>query len=71
VFGLVPVLTGLAAEVLAIESGDSATLPMLAATLMSRALGIVFVLALVSAVMSSIDSAILAPSGVLANNILT
>jgi Na+/proline symporter len=71
VFGLVPVLTGLAAEVLAIESGDSATLPMLAATLMSPALGIVFVLALVSAVMSTIDSAILAPSGVLANNILT
>jgi Na+/proline symporter len=71
VFGLVPVMTGLAAEVLAIESGDSATLPLLAATLMSPTLGIVFVLALVSAVMSTIDSAILAPSSILSNNLLT
>jgi Na+/proline symporter len=70
VFGMVPVFTGLAADLLAIEAGDTGTLPALAATLMSPALGIVFVLALTSAVLSTIDSAILAPSSVLANNLL-
>lgn len=70
VLGMVPVFTGLAADLLAIEAGDTGTLPALAATLMSPALGIVFVLALTSAVLSTIDSAILAPSSVLANNLL-
>jgi Na+/proline symporter len=68
-FGLVPVLSGLAADLIR-PGGTDATLPLLASVLLSPAVGIVFVLALTSAVMSTIDSAILAPSSVLANNLL-
>ena len=69
VFGMVPVATGLAADALGVGDGQ-ATLAVLASALMSPAMSIVFVLALVSAVMSTLDSAILAPSSVLSNNLL-
>jgi solute:Na+ symporter, SSS family len=69
VFGMVPVATGLAADSLGVGGGQ-ATLAVLATALMSPAVGIVFVLAIVSAVMSTIDSAILAPSSVLSQNLL-
>src|SRR5690606_28555728 len=68
-FGLVPVATGLAADVLGVD-GAIGTVPALAATLMTPVAAIVFVLAIASAVMSTIDSAILAPSSVLSNNLL-
>jgi SSS family transporter len=71
ILGFVPVLSGLAADLLLIAEGSNGTLPMLAATVLSPTFGIVFVLALTSAVMSTIDSAILAPASVLSNNILT
>jgi SSS family transporter len=67
--GMVPVLSGLAADFLGGADEASATLPLLAATLLSPWMGIVFVLALTSAVLSTIDSAILAPASVLANNL--
>ncbi len=67
--GMVPVLTGLAADPLGIEAAVG-TVPALAAALMTPAATIVFVLAITSAVMSTIDSAILAPSSVLSNNLL-
>jgi len=70
VLGMIPVLTGLAADLVLAEPGGTATLPALAAALMSPAAAIVFVLAITSAVMSTIDSAILAPSSVLSNNLL-
>jgi len=68
--GMVPAFSGLAANLLLDGSTSSATVPALASLLLSPALGIVFVLALVAAVMSTIDSAILAPSSVLANDLL-
>jgi len=70
VLGMVPVLSGLAADLLLDGSSESATVPALASLLLSPALGVVFVLALVAAVMSTIDSAILAPSSVLANDLM-
>lgn len=70
VFGMVPVMTGLAANVLVESGSQSGTLAMLASTLMTPAMSLVFVLAIVAAVMSTIDSAILAPSSVLSNNLL-
>src|SRR5690606_6351610 len=68
-FGMVPVTTGLAADALGI-GGSVGTLPALAATLMTPVATLIFVLAITSAVMSTIDSAILAPSSVLSNNLL-
>jgi len=68
-FGMVPVTTGLAANVLGID-GAFGTLPALAATVMTPVVAIVFVLGIVSTVMSTIESAILAPSSVLSNNLL-
>ena len=68
VLGMVPILTGLAADPLGIDAAAS-TIPALAAALMTPVAAIVFVLAIASAVMSTIDSAILAPSSVLANNV--
>jgi len=67
--GMVPVTTGLAADTLGVD-GMLGTLPALAATVMTPVVAIVFVLGIVSAVMSTIDSAILAPSSVLSNNLL-
>jgi len=68
-FGLVPVLSGLAADLLRGADHDSASLAVLASLLLSPWMGVLFVLALTSAVLSTIDSAILAPGSVLANNI--
>jgi Na+/proline symporter len=68
--GFIPVLSGLAADVLAVDTGDGATLPALAVAIMSPPMQIVFVLSVTSAVMSTIESAILAPSSVLSNNLL-
>jgi SSS family solute:Na+ symporter len=69
VLGMIPVTTGLAADTLGID-GTLSTLPALAAALMTPVAAVVFVLAIVSAVMSTIDSAILAPSSVLSHNLL-
>lgn len=69
-FGLLPVLSGLAGELLAGGSEGSATIALLASMLLSPWMGMLFVLALASAVLSTIDSAILAPGSILANNIL-
>ncbi len=68
--GLVPVASGLAADLLGV-GGPNGTLTALAAAVLNPALTIVFVLALASAVLSTIDSAILAPSSVLSTNLMT
>src|SRR5690606_28853098 len=67
--GMVPVTTGLAADALGLDA-TIGTVPALAASLMPAVATLVFVLAIVSAVMSTIDSAILAPASVLSNNLL-
>ncbi len=68
-FGSIPVVLGLAGNLLA-PGRDGPILPILAELLLSPALAVLFVLTLSSAVLSTIDSAILAPSSVLAQNVL-
>lgn len=68
VLGAMPVLLGLAARILA-PSGD-AIVPALARATMSPVTATVFVVAITGAVLSTIDSAILAPAGVLSKNVL-
>lgn len=68
-FGFLPVLSGLAADFLGGAGPDSASIAQLASVLLSPWMGMLFVLALSSAVLSTIDSAILAPGSVLANNV--
>lgn len=69
VFGMAPVLSALATDLIGGAGQESATVALLASLLLSPWLGMLFVLALTSAVLSTIDSAILAPGSVLANNI--
>lgn len=68
--GAVPVVLGLAASLLAPPGQEVATLPLLAHLLLHPVMAVIFVLTLMSAVLSTIDSAILAPATVLAQNIL-
>jgi Na+/proline symporter len=67
-FGAIPLGLGLAAALLAPEAGR-AVLPLLAGLVLHPALAVVFVLAILSAVLSTLDSAILAPATVLAQNV--
>lgn len=69
VFGAVPVLLGLASRILD-PAGETAIVASLARTFLSPPMAAVFCLALVSAVLSTIDSAILSPSTVIAQNLL-
>ena len=69
VLGAIPVGLGLTAALLAPDD-ERAILPILAGLLLHPVGAVVFVLAIVSAVLSTIDSAILAPAGVIAENLL-
>jgi Na+/proline symporter len=69
-FGAIPVVLGLAAAVLLGPGESTAVLPRLAALSLSPALAVVFTVALASAVFSTVDSALLAPAGVIAQNLL-
>jgi SSS family transporter len=68
--GVMPLVLGLAADVLAPDLAHRATLPLLASLFMTPWAAVLFVLAVMSAVLSTIDSAILSPSSVLAQNLL-
>lgn len=67
--GAVPLLTGLAGSLLFPEVTET-ILPFLAHELLTPTFAVIFLLAVTSAVLSTIDSAILAPASVLAQNIL-
>lgn len=67
--GSIPLLLALSADLLFPESVDQAILPVLAQSFLSPVLAVIFVVALLSAVLSTIDSAILSPAGVLAQNV--
>lgn len=69
VLGAIPVGLGLTAALLAPDD-ERAILPILAGLLLHPVGAVIFVLAIVSAVLSTIDSAILAPAGVIAENLL-
>ena len=68
--GLLPLVLGLAGDLLAPDSGERSTLPLLASLFLSPLPAVVFTLAVMSAVLSTIDSAILSPSSVIAHNLL-
>lgn len=68
VLGAMPVLLGLAARIM--SPAEDAIVPALARATMSPATATVFVVAITGAVLSTIDSAILAPAGVLSKNVL-
>jgi solute:Na+ symporter, SSS family len=68
--GAMPVVLGLAGSVVLGDDVVSAVIPALAARFLSPAMSIVFVLTLMSAVMSSVDSGLLAPASVIAQNLL-
>ena len=69
VLGVVPVLLGLGAFLVVPEGTETEVLPLLASVVLHPAGTVLFVVALLSMVMSSIDSGILAPATVLARNV--
>jgi solute:Na+ symporter, SSS family len=68
-FGAIPLMLGLAGNLLFPDQLDAAILPTLAHAFLHPVAAVVFVVALLSAVLSTIDSAILSPASVLAQNI--
>lgn len=69
VFGAIPLMLGLAGNLLFPAEIESKILPTLAHAFLHPVVAVIFVVALLSAVLSTIDSAILAPASVLAQNI--
>jgi len=68
-FGLIPVTLGLVARIAVPDSVDRAVLPALASLFLSPTGAVIFTVAVISAVLSTIDSAILSPASVLAQNV--
>ena len=68
--GLLPPFIGLAANLLAPDAPEQSIVPIVARLVLNPWVLLVFVLAVSSAVLSTIDSGILAPSSVLAQNLL-
>jgi len=69
-FGLIPVGLGLASRQLFPEDLERAVLPALAHAFLSPVPAVIFSVVLVSAVLSTIDSAILSPASVLSQNVM-
>ncbi|MEM6293061.1 MAG: sodium:solute symporter, partial [Myxococcota bacterium] len=67
--GALPILVGLAADVVAPQTQGESTLTALAGLFLSPVMSTVLLLAVVSAVLSTIDSAILSPASVLSENL--
>lgn len=70
IFGSLPVLLGLAGNLLLDESVVLGVVPALAELLLSPTIAVIFALTLTAAVTSSVDSGLLAPASVVAKNIL-
>ena len=70
-FGMLPLLLALSAGILLPESTEQAIMPALAHAFLSPTLAVIFLLALLSAILSTIDSAILSPASVLAQNVMS
>jgi solute:Na+ symporter, SSS family len=67
--GLIPLGIGLAADLLVPGAPERSTLTTLAQLCLSPGMAVLFTLVLMSAVLSTIDSALLAPASVLAQNL--
>lgn len=68
-FGLIPPFIGLVADLLVPGAQGKATLPLLAGLFLDPVSASIFLIAVLSAVLSTIDSALLAPASVLAENL--
>lgn len=68
--GAMPVILGLAGGVV-LEGDGHSTIPQLAALFLNPVLTVVFVLTILSAILSTIDSALLAPATMLAHDIVS
>ncbi|MCG6155069.1 sodium:solute symporter family protein [Rubinisphaera margarita] len=68
-FGTLPLILALAGNLLFPEDVNQAILPALAHAFLNPVLAIVFVVTVMSAILSTIDSAILSPASVLAQNV--
>ncbi len=69
-FGAIPLLLALAGNLLFPQDVDTKILPALAHAFLHPVVAVIFVVALLSAILSTIDSAILSPASVLAQNVL-
>jgi Na+/proline symporter len=69
VFGAIPLILALSADLLFPDSAKMKILPTLAHAFLHPAVAVTFVVALLSAILSTIDSAILSPASVLAQNV--
>lgn len=67
--GMLPLIVGLAANLLVPGAPERSTLTILAQLFLSPGMAVVFTLVLMSAVLSTIDSALLSPASVLAQNL--
>jgi Na+/proline symporter len=70
-FGMLPLLLALAGNLLFPEQLQAKVLPMLAQAFLHPVVAVIFLVALLSAVLSTIDSAILSPASVLSQNVLS
>ena len=70
-FGAIPLLLALAGNLLFPEDMESAILPALAHAFLNPWVAVIFVVALLSAILSTIDSAILSPASVLSQNLFS
>lgn len=67
-FGAVPILLALSSDLLLPENVTRAVLPALVQAFLNPLLAVIFLLALLSAILSTIDSAILSPASILSRN---
>lgn len=69
-FGLIPVAMGLASNILAPEKTNDSAMTFLAQRFLSPGLKIVFVISLISIIISTATSAVLSPATIVARNLL-
>ncbi|MCA9173316.1 MAG: sodium:solute symporter family protein [Planctomycetales bacterium] len=68
-FGMIPLLLALAGNILFPDDVQTKILPALAHAFLHPAVAVIFLVAVLSAILSTIDSAILSPASVLAQNV--
>ncbi|QDU75422.1 Sodium/proline symporter [Bremerella volcania] len=68
-FGAIPLLLALAGNILFPEDMETKILPALAHAFLHPVVAVIFLVALLSAILSTIDSAILSPASVMAQNV--
>jgi Na+/proline symporter len=68
-FGAIPLMMALAGNLLFLGAEETKILPTLAHAFLHPAVAVIFLVAILSAILSTIDSAILSPASVLAQNV--